>query len=125
MKLFSTIFSELTIPDDQRGKWYLWSGNQGFHALLGVILGVFFPEAGVQVAVIVALLKEYFDLMQNFSRKAVLDSATDVAFWGVGAWIVCSSTPALPVFILGLMLIAGITVKVREAIKDRRLEDEH
>lgn len=114
MKVFSQIIKTLSIPDDQRYKWYEWSTNQGFHALLGVIVALYFPSAALQMAAIIALLKELGDLMRG---GKLVDSLVDTTFWVLGAWLITASNHNIPVILLAFALVCGVVPRIRKRSK--------
>lgn len=117
MSLFSRIVQSLDTPDDQGNDWYGWACNQMAHALLGVIVALFFPVAALQVAAIIALLKECTDIIKVPTARTFRDSAADIAFWLIGAWMASPGIDvAVPVWILFAALICGIIPRARKAL---------
>lgn len=117
MKILQSIAKELRTPDDQGKDWYGWASNQLSHALFGVIIALHLPGGAIEVALIVALLKECFDLMQNFSRRGAIDSLVDTAFWVIGAWLIVAEDKMLATIILAFALVCGVVPRVRKATK--------
>lgn len=117
MKIFTSIAQELRTPDDQGKDWYGWASNQLSHALFGVIIALHLPGGAIEVALIVALLKECFDLVQNFTRRAVVDSLVDATFWVIGAWLIVAEDKTLATIILAFALICGVIPRVRKSLR--------
>ncbi len=117
MNLLGRILKELKTPDDQGNDWYGWTSNQMAHALLGVVVALFFAGAPIEMAVIIAALKEVGDLAKNPARAVVQDSLQDILFWGLGAWLVSAESPILPTLVIAFALICGVVPRVRQLHK--------
>lgn len=120
MSILSSIIRELRAPDDQGDDWYGWASNQLSHAFLGVVIALFIPGRAIEVALIVSLLKECFDLMRNLSLRGAVDSLIDTMFWVIGAWLIVSDNRAPVVLSLFFALICGVVHRsVRSSISKR------
>lgn len=115
MSMVSRIIAELRTPDAQWGDWYLWCCNQGSHAFLGTLVAyAAYPGDEVLTALICGALKEFIDLARNpIDRAALIDSAADVAFWGLGAWIAATQGDMVAVALMAFALICGVVPRLR------------
>jgi uncharacterized membrane protein HdeD (DUF308 family) len=87
MKIITSIFQELSRPDNQKLDWYGWVTNQTGHFTIGVIItAIAIQVLPVHFAILPALvfagIKESIDMFKNSSFK---DSLIDWIFQGVGA----------------------------------------
>jgi len=114
MTVFGSVIKGLETPDDQGRDWYGWTANQMAHAMLGVIIALYFPNAPLQMAMIAALLKEGADIMRVPMAATVKDSLLDATFWLLGAWVACTSHLTLVVWFLAFALICGVIPRVRK-----------
>jgi hypothetical protein len=119
MSLFGRMIAELETPDEQGRDWYGWASNQMSHALLGVIVALYFPAAPLEMAAIVALLKETGDLYRGGKFR---DSLADVSFWVLGAWLVTAQDHNLALIALAIALVCGVIPRARKAAKDSNLK---
>lgn len=118
MKLFLDIIKSLDTPDDQGRDWYAWACNQCSHAFLGVIVALYFQGAPLQVAAIIALLKETIDITRVPTLRTVRDSVVDVTFWVLGAWVASvGDYLTVAVILTAFALICGIIPRARKAVR--------
>lgn len=115
MKYISAVIKELRTPSDQIQEWYNWCGGQCGHTLLGAICALYFPEHALAVAIALGGVKELTDLYQKFDMRALLDSAFDLSFWTIGAWMFSSPDHKLSGIILLMAFICGIIPRIRKA----------
>lgn len=115
MNILSTIVIGLAAPDNQGRDWYGWAANQMAHAMLGVIVALYFPNAPLEMALIIGALKECADLLRVPTMAAAKDSLSDVSFWVLGAWVACASDLTLAVWFLAFALICGVIPRARKA----------
>jgi hypothetical protein len=88
------------------------------HALLGVVVALYFPLEPVIMAIIIGSLKECLDLLRApIDRASALDSAQDVSFWALGAWLVMAGDKNLAVIFLVFGLVCGIIPRLRRLRK--------
>lgn len=116
--MIKKIMAELKLLDDQGRDWYGWATNQLSHAFLGVAVAVHFPQGGIEVALIIALLKECSDLMRDFSRCTLFDSAQDVLFWALGACLITLNDKISVSVLILFALICGIVPRIRRMAKN-------
>jgi hypothetical protein len=108
----SRALKELARPDNQGNDWYAWASNQMSHALLGVIVALYYPS--VVLAVIIGSLKECVDLLKAPKKATLFDSVQDVAFWAMGAWLIIASDKNVAVIFLLFGLVCGVIPRIRK-----------
>lgn len=118
MNLIRTILDQLETPDDQGRDWYGWASNQMSHAMLGVIVALYFQESPLEMALIIGAFKECTDLLRLPTMVTAKDSLWDAAFWVLGAWVASASDLTLAVWFLSFALICGVIPRVRKAVQD-------
>lgn len=127
MALLPTILEELKKPDDQNRDWYGWVVNQCAHAFLGVIAAKLFPAAPIEMAFIISALKELGDFIRVPSFRTARDSANDIFFAVVGAWVLTAVGLqlylALAVMIGALLL--GVAPRVRKVLREVKNGNDH
>lgn len=111
--MLKTIIASLATPDAQGNDWYGWAANQMAHALLGVVVALYFPSAPVVMALILGSLKECLDLLRSPDKATLVDSAQDAVFWGLGAWLVTAGDINLAVILLAFALLCGVIPRLR------------
>lgn len=113
--MIKAIITSLATPDAQGNDWYGWASNQMSHALLGVIVALYYPS--IALAVVIGLLKECGDLLRSPNKFTLIDSMQDASFWALGAWLIVASDKNLAVIALGFALICGIIPRARKILK--------
>lgn len=117
MTILARIIEELSVPDDQGRDWYGWSSNQLSHAFLGVVVALFYASAPLVAAALAALTKEAVDLLRGRTWRTARDSAWDVAFWMLGAWVATADDYLTTAVILtSFALICGVIPRARKAM---------
>lgn len=114
MKAITQVFKDLMTPDDQEQSWYYWACNQMAHAFLGALVAVLFGSYWLISVLLVACIKEFFDLLKKFNRRAVIDSLNDILFWVCGAGIVADYQNKFVYIMIVLCLICfGVYNRVK------------
>lgn len=117
MRVLNTILDSLTTPDNQNRDWYGWATNQMSHALLGVIVAIFFPSAPLQVILIIAVLIESIDFFRIPSRVILKDSIIDIIFWLFGGILVIyQHEPLIGTCLIAAGLLIGILPRLRKVL---------
>lgn len=118
MTIFGAVIKGLETPDDQGRDWYGWASNQMSHAMLGVIVALYFPTAPLEMALIIGALKECADIIRVPSIATAKDSLWDAAFWVLGAWVAFAPDLTLAVLFLAFALVCGVVPRARKAAQD-------
>lgn len=115
MKWTTRVFKDIMTPDDQSKSWYGWASNQLSHAFFGAFIASFAGAYWLLFTLVIASIKEGFDLYKSFNRKTLIDSFADILFWIAGGGIIAGEEYKW-VFVVGLvtLLISGMYIRVKE-----------
>lgn len=117
MKVLNTILETLSTPDSQNRDWYAWTTNQMSHALMGVIVAMFFPLAALQMILIIALLIEMVDFLKVPTVETVKDSLIDIIFWVLGGILyLFQDAPVVGTCLICAGLLIGIFPRLRKVL---------
>lgn len=115
MSILSRIAVELVTPSAQLKDWYGWCQNQCSHAFFGAVIALFLPTMAVPVALLTALLKELADFLKIPTKDTFNDSAVDIAFWGLGAWLFSTQDyKVVAAILLSFALLCGAIPRLRQ-----------
>ncbi len=119
MKILENILETLSTPDSQNRDWYGWVTNQCSHVLMGIIVGMFFPGAVIQMILIIALMIEMVDLFRVPTAATLKDSIIDITFWVLGGILyMFQDTPLIGICLISAGLLIGILPRLRKVLSN-------